>query len=92
MKEVIQLLLKEIADECPHRFPLRGHCRRSQLRLGLTLENRFLDPHRDRANQPRSNIRGIVALLIEISQHLDNRLTKSSQMGPPLCSMLTIHE
>ena len=88
---VVEVLAQEIDHEVAHRDPGLDLLR-AELDLGLRLEDRVGDLHRDGRNDRRADVRRIVVLVIELLDGLGDTLAEGRLVRTALRGVLAVHE
>ena len=92
MKEVVHLLLDEIAHILIHRHSVGAHRQRAQLDLGLALKHRFLHVDGNGRHDAVSDIAVFEVLVVELLDGLGNVLLERALMGAALRGVLSVYE
>ena len=88
---VVDLLLDEVAHIFINGLAIGSHERRTQLDLGLTLEDGFLDIDGNGGHDARTDV-AVLVLAEELLDGLGNMLLEGTLMGTALRGMLAVDE
>ena len=88
---VVEVLAQEIDHEVAHRDPGLDLLR-AELDLGLRLEDRVGDLHRDGRDDRRADVRRIVVLVVELLDGLGDTLAEGRLVRTALRGVLAVYE
>ena len=92
---LVQIVVEVLADEIEHEVAHRNarlDLLRTQLDLGLRLENRIGDLHRNGGDDRRADVRRIVILVVKFFHGLGDRLAERRLMRTALRGVLPVDE